>query len=66
MNRELFVWQQPNAYADNDVIDQYYSLLRKLADDKPMLVIADAAKCHWSEDSKRKAYDVRSVGVRCL
>ena len=64
LGSELYVWQQPNAYADDDIMDWYYALLRRYADSSPLLTVSDAAACHWSKRSKAKAHPVNMARVQ--
>ena len=64
LDSEVHVWQQPNAYADDDIMEWYYAMLRRLAGSSPLLTINDAASCHWSKRSKDKAKAVNMVMVQ--
>ena len=60
LNSELFVWQQQNAYANDDIIRSMYRLVCKLVAPRPVMGIVDAASSHWSASSKAVAHELNA------
>ena len=60
LESELFVWQQHNAYADDDIIRWMYRLVCKLVAPRPVMGIVDAASSHWSASSKAVAHELNA------
>ena len=64
LGSELLVWQQANAYADDDIMRWMYQWVCQLVAPRPVMGIVDAASCHWSEASKKVAFEMNAPLVQ--
>ena len=60
LETELYVWQQKNAYADDDIMRWMYRLVCQLVAPRPVMGIVDAASSHWSASSKAVAHELNA------
>ena len=63
LGSEVFVWQQKNAWADHDNHARLLDLYRKIAGDRPIILVQDAFKGGWTPEGKAHAAKLNIVLV---